>query len=153
MPYAPSFVYLCVIMSAIGIADGVYFSASLVICQEIFDSSRLVNQAMVSSCLFSKPIHPKTALSFSFSSDIFYFKYIFKNIFYFKYNKGYFYTFMAIPMSIGPTVAAFIFEHCGNYRIGFLHGGMICILGFVIQIFYPEGILIQYLKLKKSTRL
>jgi MFS family permease len=96
-------------MSTIGIADGFYFSASLAICQKIFSSSRLVNQAM-----------------------------------------GYFYTFMAIPIIIGPIIAALIFEKFGSYYWGFLHGGIACLLCFAIQIFYPNGMLVKYFKCKSK---
>ena len=47
---------------------------------------------------------------------------------------GYFQTFVAIPVIVGPTISGLLFEKFGNYTVAYQLGGSICLVCSFIQI-------------------
>jgi hypothetical protein len=115
-------------MGILGISDGVYLGVYLSVAKDTAGSSRGVNQAMgyfSTLLLFPILLGNKILQKICFVNP----------------------SSLSIKKSfIGPIVAGAIYQHFGGYELAYYQGSVACLLCGLIQLLYPGGEVLKFIR-------
>ncbi len=122
---APNFVCFVAAYGVYGIGDGLYFGCLAPIACQVAGSPNLANQALGYFYTFISPSYFIGKSIFSWKSQLFHHSSIsFK----------------------GPAVAAAFFSASGTYTYAYILSATTAFTGCVIQLFYPNGVVLRKIK-------